>query len=81
LGQNAKHFLGITNPSYVQIDNMKELGMDFIEVPEMTYDRKGLIPAETVFALLNTTDLTQSLIDPENMWLFSALYETDQDQF
>ena len=51
--------------------------MDFIEEPEMTYDRKGQIPVEIVFALLNTTDMTQSLIDPENMWLFSARYEAD----
>jgi len=54
--------------------------MDFIIEPEFTYDRKQSITPETVFALLNTNTETMSngsLLDPNNMWLFAALYETN----
>jgi len=63
---------------------MKELGMDFIIAPEFTEDRVKTIPPSTVFSLLNTDNATMtdgSLLDPENMWLFAALYEANLDGF
>jgi hypothetical protein len=63
---------------------MKELGMDFIVEPEFTANRQGTIAPATVFSLLNTdvaTMTTGSLLNPENMWLFAALYEANIDGF
>lgn len=58
---------------YTTIEGMKELGMDFIEEPEFTYERAGSIDCDTVFSLLNTTNTTMSLVSVTNMYKFVGM--------